>query len=132
MAMRPHLIQRLGQAAGLLGAIVAVPCLTACDRFQPIALTTEDYRFTPDLIRATTESPLVLTLFNAGREVHEFDSPLLQYIAERPAQAKSDRVGLTIMPGDRVRLVATPLAGTYLYICRRKGHANMTGTLIVE
>ena len=40
--------------------------------------------------------------------------------------------GIVIRPGQSLRVVMAPPAGTYLYICRRKGHANMTGTLIVE
>jgi uncharacterized cupredoxin-like copper-binding protein len=75
-----------------------------------------------------------LTVFNAGREVHEFDSPILMYAAGlEPAQTgKSDPSGIVLAPGQSVRLVVVPPPGTYLYICRRKGHANMTGTLIVE
>ena len=40
--------------------------------------------------------------------------------------------GILIRPGQSLQIVMAPPAGTYLYICRRKGHANMTGTLIVE
>ena len=40
--------------------------------------------------------------------------------------------GIVIRPGQSLQITMAPPAGTYLYICRRKGHANMTGTLIVE
>jgi plastocyanin len=35
-------------------------------------------------------------------------------------------------PGRSLRIRVALPPGTYLYICRRKGHANMTGTLVVE
>jgi len=117
---------------GLLLLCLVPLILTGCDNGQSLSLTTEDYRFTPDLLHASTASPILLTILNAGREVHEFDSPLLQYAVERPIRSPSNHAGLTIVPGDRLRLIVAPPAGTYLYICRRKGHANMTGTLIVE
>ncbi len=71
-------------------------------------------------------------MYNAGREVHEFDSPTLAYAAKPPSTGKSDGPGIVIEPGQSIRLVMAPPPGTYLYICRRKGHANMTGTLVVE
>jgi plastocyanin len=40
--------------------------------------------------------------------------------------------GFVIRPGQSLQVIMAPPAGTYIYICRRKGHANMTGTLIVE
>lgn len=103
---------------------------------QTVSLTAEDFRFTPDLVRVRASAPLTLSVYNAGREVHEFDSPILMYAAktslpkESPESASTP--GIVIRPGQSLRLVMAPPAGTYLYICRRKGHANMTGTLIVE
>ena len=103
---------------------------------QTVSLTAEDFRFTPDLVRVRASAPLTLSVYNAGREVHEFDSPILMYAAktslpkETPESAST--TGILIRPGQSLRVVMAPPAGTYLYICRRKGHANMTGTLIVE
>ncbi len=107
-------------------------CLAGCDQTQSISLVTEDFRFVPDLVRATAASPLALSIFNAGRETHEFDSPLLLYASRSSAGRPQVSTGITLPPGQTVHIVVAPPAGTYLYICRRKGHASMTGTLIVE
>lgn len=109
--------------------------LAACDGTQHVALTAEDFRFTPEVVRVNAAAPLTLTIYNAGREVHEFDSPVLMYAARAPssgAAAKSAGPGILLEPGKSLQLAMAPPPGTYLYICRRKGHANMTGTLIVE
>ena len=119
----------------ILGFVVAV--LLACDgSMQTVSINAEDFRFTPDLVRVRASAPLTLSVYNAGREVHEFDSPILMYDAktslpkDTPESAGSP--GILIRPGESLRRVMAPPAGTYLYTCRRKGHANMTGTLIVE
>jgi plastocyanin len=120
---------------GIVGLVFAA--LLACDgSMQTVSLTAEDFRFTPDLVRVRASAPLALSVYNAGREVHEFDSPILMYATktslpkETPESAGSP--GILLRPGESLRVVMAPPAGTYLYICRRKGHANMTGTLIVE
>jgi plastocyanin len=102
---------------------------------QSVSLTAEDFRFVPNLVRVTASFPLTLTVYNAGREVHDFDSPVLLYAGPRSSSegtSKSHRPGIVLKPGKSVQLVMSPPPGTYLYMCRRKGHANMTGTLIVE
>jgi plastocyanin len=40
--------------------------------------------------------------------------------------------GIQLQSGQAVSLTVGPPAGASLYVCRRKGHANMTGTLVVE
>jgi hypothetical protein len=56
--------------------------LLACDgSMQTVSINAEDFRFTPDLVRVKASAPLTLTVYNAGREVHEFDSPILMYAA---------------------------------------------------
>ena len=107
----------------------------ACSESQTVSLTAEDFRFVPNLVRVSASFPLALTVYNAGREMHDFDSPILLYASVKPSSegnSKSDRPGIVLEPGKSVQLVMSPPPGTYLYICRRKGHANMTGTLIVE
>ncbi|MBI3355163.1 MAG: hypothetical protein HY038_00020 [Nitrospirae bacterium] len=103
---------------------------------QTVSLTAEDFRFTPELVQISSTSPLILTIYNAGREVHEFDSPILIiYAAKTPSSGgvtKPTGPGLVLEPGKSIQLAMAPPPGTYLYICRRKGHANMTSTLIVE
>jgi uncharacterized cupredoxin-like copper-binding protein len=109
--------------------------LIACDGTQTVSLTAEDFRFVPDLVRVHASSPITLSVYNAGREVHEFDSPILLYAAQVQPPAtttQSAGLGILIPPGKSLQLVMAPPPGTYLYICRRKGHADMTGTLIVE
>ena len=86
----------------------------------------------PYVLPSNTDAKLSLTIYNAGRETHEFDSPILMYAASTHSTAKQASPGLLLEPGKSVQLVMAPPPGTYLYICRRKGHANMTGTLIVE
>lgn len=107
----------------------------ACDGTQTVSLTAEDFRFVPNFVRVTASSPITLSVYNAGREVHEFDSPILLYAAQVQSPAatvQSTGPGILIPPGKSLQLVMVPPPGTYLYICRRKGHADMTGTLIVE
>jgi plastocyanin len=87
------------------------------------------------LVRARASSPLTLSVYNAGREEHEFDSPILMYAtrtASPQAITKSATPGIILPPGQSLQIIVAPPPGTYLYICRRKGHANMIGTLIVE
>lgn len=107
-----------------------------CDQSQTVSLIAEDFRFTPDLVRVKASAPVALSVYNAGREVHEFDSPILIYAAKAPPRKETTgeggSAGLLIQPGQKLELLMAPPPGTYLYICRRKGHANMTGTLIVE
>ncbi len=100
-----------------------------------MSLTAEDFRFMPAIVRVSASAPLSLSVYNAGREIHEFDSPILMYAPDAAAQGNKDAggsPGILIKPGQSVKFLAAPPPGTYLYICRRKGHANMTGTLIVE
>jgi uncharacterized cupredoxin-like copper-binding protein len=106
--------------------------LGACDRTQTVSVTAEDFRFTPELVTVSSAFPLVLTIYNSGREVHEFDSPVLMYAAETSSTISMKKTGIVLEPGKSVQLTMAPPPGTFLYICRRKGHANMAGTLIVE
>lgn len=119
--------------SSVLFFLSAISSLAACDGTQPVSLTAEDFRFVPDVLRVSAGSPLKLSVYNAGREAHEFDSPVLIYAghASRPKE-NAESAGILLNPGQSIELIMAPPPGTYLYICRRKGHANMTGTLIVE
>ena len=119
----------------VLGLLLAT--VLACDgSMQTVSINAEDFRFTPDLVRVRASDPVILSVYNAGREVHEFDSPILIYAANtslpKDTSKSAGTLGIEIRPGQTLQVVMAPPAGTYLYICRRKGHANMTGTLIVE
>lgn len=82
-----------------------------CDRSPPISIAAEDFRFTPELVRIDTTSTLTLIVYNAGREVHEFDSSLLLYAA-RPARLDgiggSGSSGVVIQPGKSIQFTVTP------------------------
>ena len=111
--------------------------LDACDRSgQTVALTMEDNRFDPDSVRVRAEVPFTLTLFNAGREVHEFASPLLTYAEIKSEAGRTEQRSvpsvIVLEPGRTARMLVAAPPGTYLYWCKRKGHPNMTGTLIIE
>jgi uncharacterized cupredoxin-like copper-binding protein len=106
--------------------------LGACDRTQTVSVMAEDFRFTPELVTVSSAFPLVLTIYNSGREVHEFDSPVLMYAVETFSVISMKKTGIVLEPGKSVQLTMAPPPGTFFYICRRKGHANMAGTLIVE
>jgi uncharacterized cupredoxin-like copper-binding protein len=113
----------------------SLPATAPCDGTQSVSLTAEDFRFTPAVVHVSAASPLTLSIYNAGREVHEFDSPLLVYAPSAEAATHGKEAGangILLNPGQSVRLAVAPPPGTYLYICRRKGHADMMGTLIVE
>ncbi|GKS60328.1 hypothetical protein YTPLAS18_38550 [Nitrospira sp.] len=109
----------------------------ACDAStQSVFLTAEDYRFSPTLVRRSSGRPITLTVSNAGREVHEFASPLLAHARDLSADGRSPGKAapavVTLEPGRFVRFMVEAPVGTYLYWCRRKGHHNMSGTLIIE
>lgn len=116
----------------LVSLIVGV-LLSACDApLQTVSLTIDDFKFIPDIVEVKASTPLSITIYNAGRETHEFDSPVLVYRVQMPdGSNNSSGPGISLQPGSRVRLVVAPPPGTYLYICRRKGHATMTGTIVV-
>jgi plastocyanin len=118
----------------LLFGLTFLPVVSACEGTHSVSLTAEDFRFVPDVVRVSSSSPIALSVYNAGREIHEFDSPVLYATGQKSLErgGRDARPGIIIPPGDTFRLVVAPPAGTYLYICRRKGHANMIGTLIVE
>jgi len=117
----------------LMLSMVFLSCCACDGPAQTVAVTAEDYRFVPDIVRVKAGTSFTLTLYNAGREDHEFVSPILAYGtgSERADTPDASALGL-LKPGRSLRLLVAAPPGTYLYSCRRKGHPNMTGTLIVE
>jgi uncharacterized cupredoxin-like copper-binding protein len=121
-----------------LTALLFCACVPGCDgEVQPVHIVAEDYRFTPDIVRLASGRPIDLSLFNQGREDHEFESPLLSdrsvviesvFLNGEPTTAEH----LRIAPGKRLSLRLRVPPGTYLFVCKVKGHSGMTGTLIVE
>ena len=55
-----------------------------------MSINAEDFRFTPDLVRVRASAPLTLSVYNAGRKVHEFDSPILMDAANLDLMAVMD------------------------------------------
>jgi len=118
----------------VLVALLMGILLSACNApLQTVSLTTDDFKFIPEMIEVKASAPLSITIYNAGRETHEFDSPVLMYSVQMPdgSNVSSGGLGMSLQPGSRLRLIVVPPPGTYLYMCRRKGHANMTGTIVV-
>lgn len=113
---------------------MAVQSLSACDGIQYVSLSAEDFRFSPDFVQAKSSRPIILSVYNAGRETHEFDSRLLHYAQSRVLAASTETAGsgVILRPGQSVRITITSPPGTYVYQCRRKGHRGMTGTIILE
>lgn len=118
--------------------ILVVACSFGCDgNVQSVHITAQDFRFDPETIHLSSSRPVHLTLYNAGRESHEFGSSLL---ADQSTVIESLTVGgqpaepgpLRIAPGRRMELVLRLSPGTYLFYCKVKGHSGMTGTFIVE
>jgi uncharacterized cupredoxin-like copper-binding protein len=118
--------------------ILVFACSSGCDGdAQSVRITAQDFRFTPDTIHLTSSRPIHLTLYNEGREAHEFESP---FFADRSAVIESLTIAgqpaepgrLRIAPGRRLELVFRLSAGTYLFFCKVKGHSGMTGMFIVE
>ena len=73
----------------VLGLVVAT--LLACDgSIQTVSINAEDFRFTPDLVRVRASAPLTLSVYNTGRDVHEFDSPILMDAANLDYMAVMD------------------------------------------
>ena len=89
------------------------------------------------MIHVASNRPIELTLFNEGREIHEFQSPLL---SDRSVVIESVFLNgeptipehLRIAPGKRLNLHFRAQPGTYLFSCKVRGHSGMSGTLIVK
>ena len=130
--MRRHTHSHYSYGPGICFLLMSIGM--GCDHTQMISLTAEDFRFVPDHVQAASSLPLTLSIYNAGREVHEFDSPILLYAAKMPTAPAptefSGSPGRLLLPGKSLQFIVAAPPGTYLYICRRKGHTNMAGTLI--
>ena len=118
--------------------LILSACYSGCDgEAQSVHLVAQDFRFTPDMIHLASGRPIDLTLFNEGREIHEFESPLLsdRSVAIESVFLNGDPTTpdhLRIAPGRRLSLRFRAPPGTYLFFCKVRGHPGMTGTFIVE
>lgn len=117
--------------------IVALAGGTACDEGRAtVQIVAQDTRFEPNVVHVRGNADLMLTLYNAGRESHEFSSPILSHARLMPEKSGLDGISppspLPLDPGRTVRLLVDAPAGTYVFWCARKGHPNMSGTLIID
>ncbi len=111
---------------------------SGCDgEAQSVHIVAQDFRFSPDTIHLAGSRLVRLTLFNQGREIHEFESALLsdpfvvvESVILGGEARRPDR--LRVAPGQRLELLLRIPPGTYLFFCKVKGHSGMTGTFIVE
>ena len=104
--------------------------LATCDRdAQSVRITAQDFRFTPTEVHLTATSPIRLTIVNEGREPHEFESSLL---AHRVDGTSGSATSVLVVPNQRIVVTIRTIPGTYIFYCRIRGHAGMSGTIIVE
>ena len=96
---------------------------------QTVDIVAEDFRFTPAEVRVAAEHPIRLRIVNAGREPHEFKSVLL---AHQTGATGTPPSSLPVLPNHKAETVVRTIPGVYLFSCAMRGHAGMSGTIIVE
>lgn len=96
---------------------------------QTVDIVAEDFRFTPAEVRVAAEHPIRLRIVNAGREPHEFKSVLLVHQTGATGTSPSS---LPVLPNHKAETVVRTIPGVYLFSCAMRGHAGMSGTIIVE
>jgi uncharacterized cupredoxin-like copper-binding protein len=121
-----HLHRRL--ADGLLALFML--SATGCDSpEQTIHLVAQDFSFTPSELQVSADRPIRLTIVNEGREAHVFKSPLLAHqVGAGPGRPDS----VSVRPNQKAETVIRAVPGVYLFSCAIRGHAGMSGTIIVE
>jgi plastocyanin len=117
----------------LLALALAPLALPACGGDEPaarardgrIAVTIDDFRYTPQQIQASP-GPLRLDFVNRGRLAHTFR-------LERGEDQIVAKVS-SLLPGDRARKTVRVRKGTYRFFCALSNHEElgMYGTLVVR
>jgi plastocyanin len=111
-------------------AAVLVLRMAGCDGSeQTVRIVAQDFRFTPAEVHVSATRPIRLKIVNEGREPHEFKSPLL---AHQTPVSSGTRSSLPVLPNHTAETVIRTVPGVYLFYCAMRGHAGMSGTLIVE
>jgi plastocyanin len=113
-------------------SLVAVLVLrtTACDSSeQTVHIVAQDFLFTPAEVHVSAERPIRLRIVNEGREPHEFKSALLAHQTKLTGGPSSS---LPVLPNHTAEAVIRTIPGVYLFYCAIRGHAGMSGTIIVE
>jgi plastocyanin len=96
---------------------------------QTVDIVAEDFRFTPTEVHVSAERPIRLKIINEGREPHEFKSPLL---AHQIGVTGGPPGSLPVLPNHAAETIIRTVPGVYLFYCAIRGHAGMSGTMIVE
>jgi plastocyanin len=118
--------RRLWAAAGLF----IVSSMTGCDSAeQTVRIVAEDFRFTPAEVRLSAGYPIRLIVVNQGRESHEFKSSLL---ARQVQKATGASDSLPVLPNQKAEILIRTVPGVYIFYCAVRGHAGMSGTIIVD
>jgi plastocyanin len=120
----------LRNLAGMAMGVVLALRMAACDSSeQTVRIVAQDFVFTPAEVRVSALRPIRLTIVNEGREPHEFKSALLAHQTEVRSGASSS---LPVLPNHTAEAVIRTIPGVYLFYCAMRGHAGMSGTIIVE
>ena len=121
-AARTHFVEVVALVVGM--------ALASCDGdSQTVRITAQDFRFTPVTVHLTAPSPIRLTIVNEGREPHEFESSLLAHRVDRSSESSTS---VRVAPNQRTDVMIRTIPGTYIFYCRIRGHASMSGTIIVD
>jgi plastocyanin len=113
---------------GFLG-ILALRVMACDPPEQTVRIVAQDFLFTPAEVHVSAERPLRLKIVNEGREPHEFKSPLL---AHQIGVAGGTSSSFPVRPNQTVETVIRTIPGVYPFYCAIRGHAGMSGTIIVE
>jgi plastocyanin len=104
--------------------------MSGCDsNEQVVRITAEDFRFTPIEVQVSSDRPIRLRVVNQGREPHEFKSPLLAHQVGRQMEASTS---LAVLPNQKAEALIRTVPGMYIFYCAIRGHAGMSGTIIVN
>jgi len=114
--------------AGLL-VLLVVATVACAPSEQTVDIVAEDFRFTPVEVHVSAERLIRLKIINEGRESHEFKSPLL---AHQIAPTGAPPGTLPVLPNHAAEAVIRTVPGVYLYYCAIRGHAGMSGMVVVE
>lgn len=123
-------INSLWNLPASLSLVATLLWSTGCDSpEQTVHIVARDFLFTPAELHLSSDRPIRLKIINEGRERHEFKSPLLAHAIEG-ANPVSRTV--PVLPNQTAETVIRTLPGVYPFYCAIRGHAGMSGTIIVE
>jgi plastocyanin len=129
-AVRSRFHRRLRILAFMgMGALLVLR-MAGCDASeQTVGIVAQDFLFTPAEVHVSAALPIRLKIVNEGREPHEFKSPLLAHQTQVVSGAPSS---LPVLPNHAAETVIRTMPGVYPFFCAMRGHAGMSGTIIVE